>query len=211
MIDWSGLHVLADDDPRWSKDPVAQARDAVAGGAAVIQLRSKHASDRVALAWAREIRGLTREAGVRFVFNDRFDLALLAEADAVHLGQDDLSPGEIPEAMRARLAIGRSSHTPEQARTALEEPIDYLAFGPVFGTESKASPYTARGLDALGEIVKLAGGCPVVAIGGISETNLPDLIRAGADGAAVSNNCPSSLNNPKSNRHSLSRSSLSWT
>ena len=185
MIAWSGLHVLADDDRRWSKDPVAQARDAVAGGAAVIQLRSKHAADRVALAWAREIRSLTREADVRFVMNDRFDLALLAEADAVHLGQDDLSPAEIPEAMRARLAIGRSSHTPEQARAALEEPIDYLAFGPVFGTESKASPYTARGLDALDEIVKLAGGCPVVAIGGIDETNLPDLIRAGARGAAV--------------------------
>lgn len=106
---FSGLHVLADDDPRWSRDPVAQARTACAAGARVVQLRAKHATDRQALEWARAIRTLTREAGVTFIVNDRFDWALACEADGVHLGQEDLSPDALPVAARARLAIGRSS------------------------------------------------------------------------------------------------------
>ena len=104
--EYCGLHVLADDDPRWPKDPVEQAREACAGGAPIVQ----------ALAWAEAIREITRAAGARFVVNDRFDLALLAEADAVHFGQDDLPPNALPRDVRARLAVGRSTHTPEQLR-----------------------------------------------------------------------------------------------
>jgi thiamine-phosphate pyrophosphorylase len=78
---FAGLHVLADDDPRWKRGPVEQARAACAGGAAVVQLRAKSATDRRALEWAHAIRALTREADAAFVLNDRFDLALLAEAD----------------------------------------------------------------------------------------------------------------------------------
>ena len=93
---YCGLHVLADDDPRWSCDPPAQAAAACAGGAQVVQLRAKRATDRQALAWARAIRELTRASGTRFVVNDRFDLALAAGADAVHLGQGDLPPSALP-------------------------------------------------------------------------------------------------------------------
>ena len=78
-----GLHVLADDDPRWKWDPLEQARAACAGGARVVQLRAKHATDREVLAWGREIRRLCREAGALFVMNDRFDLALACQADGV--------------------------------------------------------------------------------------------------------------------------------
>ncbi|MGI9590313.1 MAG: thiamine phosphate synthase, partial [Myxococcota bacterium] len=140
-----GLHVLSDDDPRWKHPPLEQAAAACGGGASVVQLRAKHATDREALAWARPIRRLTRDAGALFLMNDRFDLALLCEADGVHLGQDDLAPARIPGALRARLRIGRSTHTLEQARRACAEPIDYLAFGPLFGTRSKDSEYDARG------------------------------------------------------------------
>ena len=97
-MSFCGLHVLVDDDPGWQQSPVEQAYAACAGGAQVLQLRAKHATDGLALAWAREIRTLTRSAGLRFVMNDRFDLALAAEADAVHLGQSDLPPAEIPSA-----------------------------------------------------------------------------------------------------------------
>ena len=83
-----GLHVLADDDARWGQDPVSQARAGCRGGAAVIQLRAKTATDRETLAWAADIRSLTRAAGVLFIVNDRFDLALAADADGVHLGQE---------------------------------------------------------------------------------------------------------------------------
>lgn len=180
-----GLHVLVDDDPRWGRDPVEQARAACAGGAAVIQLRAKHATDREALEWARTIRALTRAAGNAFVLNDRLDLALLSEADAVHLGQEDLPPAAIPAALRARIAVGRSTHTRAQLERARDEDLDYVAFGPVFGTTSKASPYAARGLDALREAVMLAAPRPLIAIGGITAGHLASLRAAGAAGFAV--------------------------
>lgn len=180
-----GLHVLADDDPRWPIGPVEQARHACAGGASVVQLRVKHATDREALAWGRAIRQLTREAGARFVLNDRFDLALACTADAVHLGQDDLPPGALPAAARKQLAVGRSTHDLEQVRAARVEAVDYVAFGPVFGTRSKASEYSARGPEALEAAVSLAAPLPVVAIGGIDASNLFQVVAAGAAGAAV--------------------------
>ena len=141
-----GLHVLADDDARWKCDPVAQAEAACRGGAQVIQLRAKSTPDTRVLEWARKIRSLTRGCGALFVVNDRFDLALAAEADGVHLGQEDLSPLAIPREARGRLAIGRSTHTMEQIASARSEPVDYLAFGPVFRTESKMSRYEPKGL-----------------------------------------------------------------
>jgi thiamine-phosphate pyrophosphorylase len=182
---YRGLHVLVDDDPRWGLDPVAQARIACAGGAHVVQLRAKYATDSAALDWAREIRVLTRASGARFVLNDRFDLALASDADAVHLGQTDLPPEALPEVARERLAVGRSTHDPEQARAASSEPVDYVAFGPVFGTASKESEYDARGLAMLGEIAKLVAPRPLVAIGGIDEARVDDVLTAGAAGVAV--------------------------
>ncbi len=185
MTSFAGLHVLADDDPRWRWSPVEQARKALKGGASVIQLRAKQSGDRTILEWAREIRSLTRAHQALFVVNDRFDLALLSEADAVHLGQDDLPPQRIPASLRERLAVGRSTHTPEQAHLACEEEVDYIAYGPVFGTQSKHSTYSARGLETLREIVSIAGSRPVVAIGGIGKENLTALLETGARGAAV--------------------------
>ena len=81
------LHVLADDDPRWKFTPLEQAQAACRGGAAVIQLRAKHATDEESVALGLEIRSQTRNAGIEFIFNDRFDLALACGADGVHLGQ----------------------------------------------------------------------------------------------------------------------------
>jgi thiamine-phosphate pyrophosphorylase len=184
-LEYRGLHVLVDDDPRWRRDPVEQARNACAAGVPVVQLRVKHATDRQALEWATAIRALTRDSGARFVVNDRYDLALLADADAVHLGQTDLPPSAIPDFARKRLAIGFSTHTREQLEAAREEPVDYVAFGPVFGTTSKESEFDARGLDALEEATRLASPHPLIAIGGIETRHLGDLRRAGVGGFAV--------------------------
>lgn len=180
-----GLHVLADDDPRWKWSPVEQARAACSGGAAVVQLRAKYATDLQTLEWAKEIRALTLEEGVLFFVNDRFDLALAAGADGVHLGQEDLPPVRVPESARRVLAIGRSTHTAKQAAAALDEPIDYIAFGPVYGTHSKVSKYRERGLPALAQVVRDLAPRPVIAIGGITAQNLPDIYAAGAAGFAV--------------------------
>lgn len=182
---YHGLHVLADDDPRWGRDPVEQARVACVGGASVVQLRAKHSTDVQILEWAREIRKLTLEAGARFVVNDRFDLALLSEADGVHLGQGDLSPNAVPREARARLAIGRSTHTTQQLESTCAEDVDYVAFGPVFGTTSKASEYSARGLEALEAASRIVAPRPLVAIGGIERSHLADLRARGAAGFAV--------------------------
>jgi thiamine-phosphate pyrophosphorylase len=180
-----GLHVLADAAPRWPLSPVAQARAACAAGAAVVQLRAKHARDGELLAWAAEIRALTANAGALFIVNDRFDLALAAGADGAHLGQEDLPPERIPREARARLLLGRSTHTLEQADSARREPIDYVAFGPVFGTRSKTSEWGERGLAQLEAVVRRVRPLPVIAIGGIDASNAASVRATGAAGFAV--------------------------
>ncbi len=182
---FAGLHVLADDDPRWKRDPVEQAGLACAGGAQVIQLRAKHATDEQVLRWARAIREITRSHGLRFVVNDRFDLALASDADGVHLGQEDLPPDALPAASRSRLAVGRSTHDLAQARRARDEAVDYVAFGPLFGTTSKTSDHAARGLESLAAVVRAVAPIPVVAIGGIDTPRIGSVVAAGARGVAV--------------------------
>ncbi len=181
----AGLHVLIDDDPRWPHGSAAQAEAACAGSAAVIQLRAKHSSDRVVLELAREIRRWTRAVGALFFVNDRFDLALLCEADGVHLGQEDLAPERIPPVARARLLVGRSTHTLEEVRCAVVAGADYVAFGPVFETTSKATSHVPCGIAALAAAVYAAAPQPVIAIGGIDAERAAAAARAGAAGAAV--------------------------
>lgn len=180
-----GLHVLADDDPRWPHDPCEQAEAACRGGAAVVQLRCKHSPDRRTLAWGKTIRSETRKSGTLFLVNDRFDLALALDADGVHLGQDDLSPHRIPAAARDRLLVGYSTHTLEQARSARQENVDYLALGPIFGTTSKESPWPAPGLSGLRAAACAVAPLPLIAIGGIDCERAGEIVRAGASGAAV--------------------------
>ncbi len=177
--------MLADDGSAWKLDPVEQAHAACLGGAAVVQLRAKRASDGETLAWAAAIRRVTREHDALFIVNDRFDLALAAEADGVHLGQDDLPPARIPASLRGQLLVGRSTHTLQQVEAAGAEPVDYLAFGPVFATRSKPSAYDARGPELLGEAVRAAGVRPLIAIGGIDASNSGRVVAAGAAGVAV--------------------------
>jgi thiamine-phosphate pyrophosphorylase len=180
-----GLMVLADDAPNWKIDPIDQARAACEGGASAVQLRAKHATDSVALERAEAIREITRKFDVAFFVNDRFDLALAADADGVHLGQDDLPPSRIPAAARSRLRVGRSTHSLEQARVAREESVDYIAFGPIFATGSKGSDYDPRGVERLAEVVRAVRPLPVIAIGGIDLGNVARVAETGVAGIAV--------------------------
>ncbi|HXZ84388.1 MAG TPA: thiamine phosphate synthase, partial [Myxococcota bacterium] len=102
----------------------------------------------------------------------------------VHLGQDDLAPELLPAEARARLVVGLSTHTREQLAASVSRPVDYVAFGPVFGTGSKLSSYPARGLAALREAAQAAGR-PLVAIGGVCADNAAAVRAAGAAAAAV--------------------------
>jgi thiamine-phosphate pyrophosphorylase len=108
-----------------------------------------------------------------------------AEADGVHLGQDDLPPGRLPVEARAALLVGRSTHSEAEVESAADEPVDYVAFGPVFGTRSKDSPYPAPGTRGLAHAVQVSRPRPVVAIGGIDASNAGQAIAAGAAGIAV--------------------------
>ena len=154
------------------------------GGARFIQLRLKQTPDGEALELARWANERCRAVGACLIVNDRFDLADLAGAHGVHLGWDDIAPEEVPSEIRERLLVGLSTHTPAQVRESRDRPIDYIGFGPVFGTKSKESDYTARGIDQLREAVGLARH-PVTAIGGIDANNIGEVRRAGAHAAAV--------------------------
>jgi len=185
MTDLPSLCVLVDDDERWSIDPVEQARTAIDAGVRWIQLRAKHATDTQTLVWAAEIRTLARDAGTLFFINDRFDLALAAGADGVHLGQGDLPAARLPGAVRGRLRVGCSTHTLAQVDAARTEPVAYVAFGPVFGTRSKVSAYSARGLALVSRAAELVKPLPLVAIGGIGIENARTVLQAGAHAVCV--------------------------
>ena len=179
-----GIYPLADDDPRWRHGPRSVVEAALAGGATALQLRLKHTRDRDALGLVRWAVERARRAGALLIVNDRFDLADLGAADGVHLGQDDLAPERVPAALRERLLVGLSTHTLDQVHQSRQRPIDYIGFGPVFGTASKQSDWKPRGPGMLAEAVKRAGR-PVVAIGGIDAGNAAEVSRAGAAAAAV--------------------------
>jgi thiamine-phosphate pyrophosphorylase len=179
-----GPYPLADDDPRWRHGPQAVLEAALRAGVSCVQLRMKHTSDRAALELASWAATRARDAAALLIVNDRFDLADLAGADGVHLGQDDLPPERIPEKVRERLVVGLSTHTLEQVKESRDRPVDYIGFGPVFGTASKESQYAPRSVEALSEAVRIARH-PVVAIGGITVENVDRVRRAGARGFAV--------------------------
>lgn len=174
------LHFLVPADASW----LPKVEAAVAGGVSVVQLRGKGTDDRTLLRFGQRLRHLTDQHQVSLVVNDRPDLALLLEADGVHLGQTDLPPEEVRRLVGSSLRIGVSTHSLEEALAACEAPIDYLAFGPVFPTKSKSDAAPIAGLRTLTEVTKRVTK-PVVAIGGISSVNSHQVRRAGAVGVAV--------------------------
>jgi len=153
------------------------------GGCTLLQYRNKTGSSRDVLNTARELRRHL-DPNIRLIMNDRADLALAADFDGLHIGQDDLSP----EAARRIIGPGRwlgiSTHNPEQIAEADKTDADYLAIGPVFATSSKANPDPVVGLEG----VRRARGLtrkPLVAIGGITRATARSVIDAGADSVAV--------------------------
>ena len=177
------LYAIVDplDGPR---TPRALAAALLDGGALLLQLRLKDASTRELLAEARAIVPLTRARGARLVVNDRADVARLAGADGVHLGQDDLPIAAARRIVGPDALVGMSTHDPDQARAAAAAGADYLGVGPVFATATKADALTPRGL-ALVRAVREAVALPLVAIGGIDVERAADVRGAGADAVAM--------------------------
>lgn len=144
----------------------------LAANAGIVQVRIKPIGRRTGAAEILRVARMARRVcdahGAQLVVNDRFDLALLAGADGVHLGQHDLPIERVRAVAGDRLAIGVSTHDAAQVRAAIAARPDYIAYGPVFATATKENPDPVQGLEALAHAVELAGATPVVAIGGIT-------------------------------------------
>lgn len=164
-------------------DVVTAAGQILDAGAQILQLRHKGFFSREVFQTLECIAALCKQAGVTFVVNDRADLARLLNA-AVHLGQDDLPPSAVRRIVGPETLVGFSTHNEAQLRAAGEEPADYLALGPIFGTASKQNPDPQVGLAGLRRLRPLTAR-PLVAIGGITRENARDVLAAGADSVAV--------------------------
>lgn len=162
-----------------------QVEKLIAGGATLIQLREKHMSPGEFRHAAIEAISVAREHGVKIIINDRIDVALAVAADGVHLGQDDLPPEEARKILGENAIIGFSTHTIDQAVRAIKLPVDYIAIGPAFKTNTKLDPDAVIGLEILRQVRNAIGDFPLVAIGGINEANLQSVFAAGADSAAI--------------------------
>ena len=178
-------------DPEVSSEPVALARQALAAGCPILQLRAKDLDDRLFFDLASELSALCSHAGVSFVINDRADIARIVNADGLHLGQDDLSVSDA-RIVVGNMQIGVSTHDPEQATRAERAGADVIAFGPVFATATKKNPDPVVGVETLGHICDSVSR-PVVAIGGITPKNAQETLEAGARYVAVISALPSFL------------------
>ena len=152
-------------------------------GMRLLQVRHKEHWTRTVHDEARALSMMCASAGATLVVNDRADAAALLSA-GVHVGQTDLTPADVRRVVGSRALVGISTHNEAQFRAALTEPVDYIALGPIFGTASKRNPDPVVGL---AELQRLRGmtDMPIVAIGGITRENAPEVWSAGADSVAV--------------------------
>jgi thiamine-phosphate pyrophosphorylase len=176
-------HFYAIVDTAGSHDPVTLARTLLDAGVTIMQLRLKDASSRDFLAAARTIVGLCRDHQAMLIVNDRADIANLADAAGVHVGQEDLPLGAARQIVGPAKIVGVSTHTIEQARAAEQDGADYIGFGAIY-TGGLKNVRSAQGLERLREI-RAAVRLPIVAIGGITEATVPDVLAAGANAAAI--------------------------
>lgn len=178
-----GLYAIIDPEHCRGRDPLAVAEAVLTGGCAALQLRAKQLPDRDRLSLARALAARCRAAQIPFWLNDRIDLALLCDADGVHLGQDDIPLSDARRLWPTRM-LGLSTHDLAQAQAAVAQGADAIGFGPVFATMSKKNPDPCVGLDGLRAVCQ-AVPIPVIGIGGIDARAAGDVAAAGAAYAAA--------------------------
>jgi thiamine-phosphate pyrophosphorylase len=170
---------------RYGRDVRSVAAALLDAGVSLLQIRGKSLGASELLVLTRAVMTIGPHA--RVIVNDRPDVARLAQAGGVHVGQDDLSVADVRAIVGAEPWVGLSTHTLEQARAAMDQPVSYVAVGPVFHTGTKATGYEAVGLDLVRDVGELGRprGIPVVAIGGITLERAPEVLAAGADSVCV--------------------------
>jgi thiamine-phosphate pyrophosphorylase len=173
-------------DRRLSGLPHAeQVRELVRGGARFIQLREKHAPSGEFLDEARAAVAAAAEFGAKIIINDRVDIAMMSGAAGVHLGQSDLPPAEARRLLGVVAIIGYSTHSVEQAAAAALMPVDYIAVGPVYPTDTKEDTEPVVGIGGIADVRRAVGHTPLTAIGGITNERIAEVLNAGADSVAV--------------------------
>jgi thiamine-phosphate pyrophosphorylase len=163
---------------------LAFAEEMANAGVRLLQYRNKQATSAALLRNSRELAAVCAARGMTFLVNDRADVALLACADGVHVGQDDLPIEHARKVVGPQKWTGVSTHNVEQFRRAAESSADYIAFGPIFSTTSKDNPDAVVGTEMLRQVRSITSK-PIVAIGGITLERAREVIEAGADSAAV--------------------------
>ncbi len=183
------LNAIVDPERANGRSLVDLARAVVAGGATLIQLRDKHGSTRRMIEEARAIHAALAGSGVPLVINDRVDVALVAQADGVHVGQDDMRVEDARRLLGPDAIIGLSIKSVALAEAAPIDALDYVGVGGVYATTSKDNPNPPIGVAGLAAIVAAFRGrrrdLPICGIAGIDASNARDVIAAGADGVAV--------------------------
>ena len=180
----NGLYLIFDD--RWASccSLPDVLREAGQAGVKLVQYRNKTGSMKRVYSAASELQSIAKEWGILFVVNDRCDLAMAVEADGVHLGQTDLPIALARKLVGPDMLIGVSTHNAEQVQAATKAGADYLGFGPIFPTETKANHDPVVGIQGMQRIRALTS-LPVFAIGGIRPESVNELTQAGANGVAV--------------------------
>lgn len=173
------IYALTDSRLAMGRSVEEQARTLLSAGVKILQYREKHAPAGRMLEECRLLRSLTQEAGATFIVNDHIDIAMLVNADGVHVGQDDLPVPEVRRLLGADKIIGLSTHSPEQAKAAVLAGADYIGVGPIFATQTKEDVCAPVGFSYL-EWVSANISLPFVAIGGIKEHNISEVARRGA-------------------------------
>jgi thiamine-phosphate pyrophosphorylase len=179
----AGLYVILDRQFLAGRDAFEIARQITEGGARVIQLRDKQSKKGELLLLAQKLRELCSQAGVLFIVNDYLDLALAVDADGLHIGQEDLPLPVVRRELPIDAIVGCSVTTVSQATRAQNEGADYVAVGSMFPTTTKKEAIVV-GVDMLKELKRVVS-VPLVAIGGINQINVGEVVTAGADAVAV--------------------------
>jgi thiamine-phosphate pyrophosphorylase len=178
-----GLYVILDRQFLAGRDELDISGQIIEGGARVIQLRDKQSKKGELLIVAQKLKELCSQAGVLFIINDYLDLAMAVDADGLHIGQEDLPLPVVRRELPIDKIVGRSVTTVSQATKAQNEGADYIAVGSIFPTATKKEA-TVVGVDMLKELKRIVS-TPVVAIGGINQNNVGEVVAAGADAVAV--------------------------
>lgn len=179
-----GLYAICDDSVRTELPLIRKCELLLEGGVRVIQLRMKNTPARAALAAARSVSSLCRNSGAVCLVDDRVDLALLADAHGVHLGDDDLPARRARTLLGPDRIIGVTVRNAQMAEEARDAGADYVGLGPVFPTATKSVAAPVLGIELLAKLVSQSP-LPTVAISGIRLSNIGSVARAGAHGAAV--------------------------